>query len=54
MLILYIGKVSNRIKNGMCVYCVYNVEYMGRVSNSNNTWYVLICVVYNKLEKVFK
>ena len=54
MLILYIGRVSNSIKNGMCVYCVYNVEYMGRVSNSNNTWNVLICVVYNKLEKVFK
>ena len=29
--------------------------YMGTVNNSNKTWWhVLICVVYNRLEKVFQ
>ena len=30
-------------EHGMCV--VYNIVYMGAVDDSNNTWYVLLCVV---------
>ena len=31
-----------------------NMEYMGAVSYRKNTWNLLIYVMYNNLEKVFK
>ena len=36
-------------------FCVVdNMVYMGTINNNNKTWQVVICAVYNKLEKVFK
>ena len=35
------------------IYVGGNVVYMGRVNNSNKTWHVLICVVYNKKKNIY-
>ena len=35
----------------MCV--LYNIVNMGTVSNSNNAWHMLICVVVNSNKKMF-
>ena len=38
----------------MCNICVMvdNVMYMGTLINSNKTWHVVICVVYNNNKQV--